>query len=153
MDTFFFSIILFLFTSLSAHAARDDRLNVLFIMTDDLRPELSIYGRNHVISPNFERLAKRSVIFDRAYNQLPVCFPSRHSLLTGMRPDTPQIHTWTDASNTRMDSLFSILVRNNYLSAGIGKLFHHPRNGSQEFPGMIVTYYLYFNNYNIVYYA
>ena len=51
-----------------------------------------------------------------------------------MRPDTPQIHTWTDGQNTRMDSLFSILVRSNYSSAGIGKLFHHPRNGSQEFP-------------------
>lgn len=27
-----------------------------------------------------------------------------------------------------------MLVRENYLSAGVGKLFHHPRNGSSEFP-------------------
>ena len=31
--------------------------NLLFIMFDDLRPELSIYGKKHMITPNFERLA------------------------------------------------------------------------------------------------
>jgi len=57
--------------------------NLLFIMFDDLRPELSIYGRHHMITPNFERLAKRSVVFDNAISQISVCNPSRDSLLTG----------------------------------------------------------------------
>lgn len=111
-----------------------DRPNVLFMMSDDLRTDLSIYGREHIISPNFERLAKRAVVFDYAYNQLAVCFPSRHSLLTSIRPDTSRIHTWTDGQLPYLDSLFSILVRNKYHSAGVGKLFHHPHNGSAEFP-------------------
>ena len=34
--------------------------NLLFIMFDDLRVELSIYGKYGIISPNFERLAARS---------------------------------------------------------------------------------------------
>ena len=110
------------------------RPNVLFMMSDDLRTDLSIYGRAHVISPNFERLAKRAVVFDRAYNQLAVCFPSRHSMLTSIRPDTTGIHTWTDGQNPSLDSIFSVLVRNKYHSAGIGKLFHHPHNGTTEFP-------------------
>ena len=62
--------------------------NLLLIMFDDLRPELSVYGRHHMITPNFERLAKRSVIFDKAYAQISVCNPSRDSMLTGLRPDT-----------------------------------------------------------------
>ena len=111
-----------------------DRPNVLFMMSDDLRTDLSIYGRKHIISPNFERLAKRAVIFDYAYNQLSVCFPSRHSMLTSIRPDTTRIHTWTDGQLPYLDSLFSVLVRNKYHSAGVGKLFHHPHNGSAEFP-------------------
>jgi len=63
-------------------------MNLLYIMFDDLRPELSIYGRNHLITPNFERLAKQSVVFDNAFAQIAVCNPSRDSLLTGLRPDT-----------------------------------------------------------------
>ena len=59
--------------------------NLLFIMYDDLRPELSIYGRDHMITPNFERLAKRSVVFDYAFSQISVCNPSRDSMLTGLR--------------------------------------------------------------------
>ena len=62
--------------------------NLLFIMFDDLRPELSIYGKYHIISPNFQRLAAKSVVFDHAYAQISVCNPSRDSILTGLRPDT-----------------------------------------------------------------
>lgn len=66
------------------------RKNVLFVMTDDLRPELSVYGRP-AITPNFDRLAGMSTVFERAYNQDPICNPSRASLLTGRRPDTTQV--------------------------------------------------------------
>jgi hypothetical protein len=52
------------------------RPNVLLIMFDDLRPELSVYGRD-VITPNFERLAAKSMVFDRAYNQGEPCVCSR----------------------------------------------------------------------------
>jgi iduronate 2-sulfatase len=111
----------------------NERPNVLFIMSDDLRPELSIYDRKHVISPNFERLANRGVVFDRAYSQIPVCFPSRHSLLTGIRPDAAEITTWTDSQKAWIDNIMSILVRAGYNSAGIGKLFHHPHTSGSEY--------------------
>ena len=62
--------------------------NLLYIMFDDLRPELSIYGKKHMITPNFERLAAKSVVFDLCITQVAVCNPSRDSLMTGLRPDT-----------------------------------------------------------------
>eukprot|EP01036_Dinobryon_divergens_P057863 gene57863-77215_t len=57
-------------------------------MFDDLRPELNIYGKDYMITPNFNRLAAKSVMFDHAYCQVSVCNPSRTSILTGLRPDT-----------------------------------------------------------------
>jgi hypothetical protein len=45
-----------------------ERPNVLFIAVDDLRPELSCYGATHIHSPNIDRLAKRSMLFERAYS-------------------------------------------------------------------------------------
>src|SRR5688572_33500078 len=64
----------------------EPRLNVLFIMADDYRPEVASYG-SRALTPNLDRLARRAVQFDRAYCQQAVCNPSRSSLLTGLRPE------------------------------------------------------------------
>jgi arylsulfatase A-like enzyme len=97
--------------------------NLLFIMFDDLRPELSMYGREHMITPNFERLAKRSVIFDYAFAQVAVCNPSRDSLLTGLRPDTVGVYNFQNSFYPHL--IFPAeLVESGYKTAGIGKIRH-----------------------------
>ena len=101
--------------------------NLLFIMFDDLRPELSLYDRAHVISPNFERLASKSVIFDFAYAQVAVCNPSRDSILTGLRPDS--VGTYNFQHSHRGHMLLPIhLARSNYNTAAIGKILHFGSN-------------------------
>lgn len=84
------------------------RKNVLFVMTDDLRPELSVYGRP-AITPNFDRLAGMSTVFERAYNQDPICNPSRASLLTGRRPDTTQVWLFEADPPPTYQTLFRFL--------------------------------------------
>lgn len=68
--------------------------NVLFIMVDDLRPELSLYGQNQILSPNIDSLGASGVTFNRAYCNVPVCGASRASLLTGVRPTANRFLTY-----------------------------------------------------------
>src|SRR5688500_2126533 len=48
-----------------------DRPNVLFLMSDDLRPELGCYGVEGIQTPNIDGLAAKGVRFERAYVQYP----------------------------------------------------------------------------------
>jgi arylsulfatase A-like enzyme len=97
--------------------------NLLFIIFDDLRPELSIYGKSNIISPNFERLAARSVVFDHAYSQISVCNPSRNSLLTGLRPDTIGTYGFESSYGDHL-IIPTRLKRSGYRTESYGKIRH-----------------------------
>ena len=58
--------------------------NVLLLYVDDLRPEIKCYGKSKLVTPNLDKLAGRSLVFNKAYCQIPICMPSRVSTLSGM---------------------------------------------------------------------
>lgn len=109
------------------------RLNVLFIMADDLNADLSTFG-GPARSPSIDRLAARGVRFDRTYVQYPLCNPSRASLLTGRKPDATRVRAnpgrnpmsphFREAlpTATTLPQLFRV---NGYVSARVGKMFHY----------------------------
>lgn len=74
---------LFLFAvSLAATAA--ERLNVVFILADDLGwGEVGCYGQKKIPTPNIDRLAAEGMRFTQHYSGSPVCAPSRCVLMTG----------------------------------------------------------------------
>ena len=100
--------------------------NILFISIDDLRPELGVYGFKHIYSPNIDKLATQSVVFDRAYSQISCCSPSRASLLTGRRPDSNRVwkvELWRNTTNaTTIPQYFK---ENGFISLGVGKIYHY----------------------------
>jgi len=65
------------------------RPNLLFLFTDEQRADtMAAYGNRRIQTPNLNRLAAESVVFERAYVTQPVCTPSRASLMTGLYPHT-----------------------------------------------------------------
>ena len=101
--------------------------NVLFIAVDDLRPELSCYGKDYIKSPNIDRIAKAGMVFNRAYCQQAVCSPTRSSLMTGTRPDTTKV--WDLVTHFRkalpdVVTLQQNFKNNGYFVQGMGKIFH-----------------------------
>ena len=69
-------------------AATNDRPNIVFILADDLGwSDTTLYGHTkYYQTPNLERLAKRGMLFTRAYAASPLCSPTRASLMTGQSP-------------------------------------------------------------------
>ncbi|MBZ0256690.1 sulfatase, partial [bacterium] len=69
-----------------AHAADDDRPNILWITSEDNGPHMGCYGDSFADTPNLDSLAKKSVIYMNAWSTAPVCAPARTTIISGMYP-------------------------------------------------------------------
>jgi len=114
--------------SLAALARRREKLNVLFIAVDDLRPELGCYGHPMVRSPHIDKLAASGTLFTRAYCQQAVCAPSRASLLTGLRPDSTKIYDLRHPVSQYLPDVLTLpqhFRKSGYTTISLGKIYHH----------------------------
>ena len=112
--------------AISAVAAEQAPLNVLFIIADDLRPQLGCYGVDWIKTPNIDALAAEGVRFDRQYVQMAVCVPTRVALLTSLRSErTHQVYgpsVWQSVEDGRpLGRTFSAA---GYQTVSLGKIWH-----------------------------
>ena len=77
--------LLFSIGLLQVHA--DWKKHVLFIAVDDLTDTSGCYGDLVAQTPHIDALATSGVMFSRAHNQLPLCYATRASVMTGRCPD------------------------------------------------------------------
>lgn len=115
--------------SQDALAQKDtERPNILFIAVDDLNNHEGTYGKEYVKTPHFDQLAASGVQFNRAYNQYPLCSPSRSSLLTGHTPDVTRIYELKTHFREILPDVITLpqlFKDNGYFTARIGKIFHY----------------------------
>ena len=101
--------------------------NVLFLIADDLRPELGCYGNLTIKTPNIDALAARGTQFNRAYAQFPLCNPSRSSMLNGRYPTQTGVmdnNTYFRAKHPDFVTLPQYFMKNGYATLRTGKIFH-----------------------------
>jgi arylsulfatase A-like enzyme len=71
----------------SAEGRGPQRPNILWLVSEDNGPFLGCYGDPQARTPNLDALARKGVVFESCH-AMPVCAPSRFTLITGMYPTT-----------------------------------------------------------------
>ena len=111
-------------------AGASARPNIILITLDTVRADrMGFLGSNRGLTPNLDALARQSVVFTRAYSQVPLTPPSHATILTGTYPQFHKVDGFdvplakdlpyapeilrTNGYRTRHSSVLLRLTRNN----------------------------------------
>jgi arylsulfatase A-like enzyme len=102
----------------------DKKPNVLILFSDQHNKKvMGFEGHPDVLTPNLDKLAKQSVVFDRAYCSVGISAPSRSSMMTGLYPRTLGLLSNSERTSVMNEvvSLASLFQQNNYRTYAFGK--------------------------------
>jgi len=99
----------------------EPRPNIVWIVGEDMGPELGCYGDAQAITPNMDRLAREGARFTRCFTHAPVCAPSRSGLITGQYPTTIGTHHMRSKLIAPPATFTSLLRKEGYFVAWPGK--------------------------------
>ncbi|TDU81288.1 iduronate 2-sulfatase [Prosthecobacter fusiformis] len=123
---------LLILAAATAHAAKP---NVLMICVDDLKPTIGCFGDPVAKTPNIDRLAKRGVLFEKAFCNQAVCSPSRNALMTSLRPQTLGIYELsTNFRKAAPDAITMTqhFMAQGYKTEGLGKILHVGHGNTED---------------------
>jgi choline-sulfatase len=109
-------------------AQKAEKLNVLFIIADDLTTTaVSAYENPAGHTPNIDRLASEGIRYTRAYSQYPVCGPSRASLMFGYYPSATGTYGYVSGRENvgpSRKSWSQLFKDNGWFTARVSKIYH-----------------------------
>jgi len=108
----------------SIPTVEEKKPNVLILFSDQhTKNIMGFEGHPDVITPHLDKLAKESVVFDRAYCPVGICAPSRSSMMSGMYPRTLGLLSNNERTTVMNEvvSLASVFKLNNYNTYAFGK--------------------------------
>jgi len=114
--------------ALDSDGKEKEKLNVLFIISDDLTTTaLSNYENRMCKTPNIDKLATEGMRYTRAYCQYPVCGPSRASFMFGYYPSATETYGYVSGRKNvgeERDSWSQLFKKNGYYTARVSKIYH-----------------------------
>lgn len=116
-------------TSAPPNTAASPRPNIVLITLDTTRADrMGFLGSERGLTPNLDRLARQSVVFSRAYAQVPLTTPSHAAILTGTYPRFNHVNYMGDPLGKTLPFLPEILRGSGYRTAAfVGALVLDPR--------------------------
>jgi arylsulfatase A-like enzyme len=110
------------------------RPNIVFVIADQWRAQAFGYaGDANVKTPALDRFERQSVHFTQAVAGMPVCSPTRASLLTGQRPHTHGVFINDVPLDANAVTLPKVLKAAGYDTACIGKWHIDGHGGRSDF--------------------
>lgn len=112
----------------SAFAAGVGPPNIVLITVDTTRADrMGFLGSERGLTPNLDALARQSVVFTRAYSQVPLTAPSHATILTGTYPQFHQVNNFGVPLATTLPYAPAILHAHGYHTAAfVGALVLDP---------------------------
>ncbi len=127
-------IAVFLFSCKNNSLKQESKPNILFIAIDDMNDWIGpLGGFNISQTPNLDKLASQSMVFENAHCASPACHPSRLSIMTGILPsksgnmknvsyDGPQ---WRkEAIFKDIETMEQFFKNRGYKTLAGGKIYH-----------------------------
>jgi arylsulfatase A-like enzyme len=113
------------------------RPNILWIIAEDMSPDLGCYGNTLVTTPNVDWLAANGMKFNNVFTTGPACSPSRTALATGVYQTTVGAYhmRYSDALLPELPRPFKILpelMRENGYYTGNIKKFSKTGTGKDD---------------------
>src|SRR5689334_17866454 len=115
-------------TSAPPNTAASPSPNIVLITLDTTRADrMGFLGSERGLTPNLDELARRGVVFSRAYAQVPLTTPSHATILTGTYPAFNHVNYMGDALGQDVPSLPELLHQSGYRTAAfVGALVLDP---------------------------
>lgn len=107
--------------------------NILVLLSDQHNRGIAGFGGDPIAcTPNLDRLAAESTVFENAYCQFPLCTPSRISMWTGQLPhDVGATFNYAPIPSECL-TMPEHFERHGYVTCGVGKMHvggERPMNG------------------------
>ena len=103
--------------------------NVLFLAVDDMNDWIGCLETTpRAITPNFDKLAARGVLFTNAHTAGVFCAPSRAAIFSGQFASTTGCYRTATYfyDHPEIEPLQLSFAKAGYETFGAGKLYHHP---------------------------